>query len=161
MSTFLSLDWTLFFKWIMATTIGWVVGRFLFPNLAFIIIGIVLGILQGFVLQNYLPKNRKWMIATSLGWALGALIILFGGLDGMDIIAGLVIGITTGTAQWMVLRRELFWSGWWVVMSIVAWTTGMALLPGIFLTGVMAGAITGIALVLLLRFPNTENIVSK
>jgi len=160
MSTFLSLDWTLFFKWIMATTIGWVVGRFLFPNLAFIIVGIALGILQGLVLQKYLLKIWSWEIETSLGWALGALIILFGGLDGMDIIAGLVIGVTTGTAQWMVLRRKLLWSGWWVVMSIVAWTTGMALLPGIFMTGVMAGLITGIALVLLLRFPNAETIAA-
>jgi hypothetical protein len=160
MSTFLSLDWTLFFKWIMATTIGWVVGRFLFPNLAFIIVGIALGILQGFVLQKYLIKIWSWVIATSLGWVLGALIILFGGFDGMDIIAGLVIGVTTGTAQWVVLRRKLLWSGWWVVISIVAWTTGMALLPGIFMTGVMAGSITGIALVLLLRFPNAETTVS-
>jgi len=160
MSILLSFDWALYFKWIMATTVGWLLGRYLFPNLAFIIIGIAIGVLQGFVLQGYLSKFWKWIIATSLGWVLGSSVILVGGFNNMDLIAALLIGITTGTAQWLILRKELLWSGWWIVISVVAWTTGMALLPGIFLTGVMAGSITGIALVLLLRFPNTETIAS-
>ncbi len=160
MSLLLSFDWALYFKWIMATTVGWLLGRYLFPNLAFIIIGIAIGVLQGFVLQGYLSKFWKWIIATSLGWVLGSSVILVGGFNSMDLIAALLIGITTGTAQWLVLRKELLWSVWWIVISVVAWTTGMALLPGIFLTGVMAGSITGIALVLLLRFPNTETIAS-
>jgi len=160
MSILLSFDWALYFKWIMATTVGWLLGRYLFPNLAFFIIGIAIGVLQGFVLQGYLSKFWKWIIATSLGWVLGSSVILVGGFNSMDLIAALLIGITTGTAQWLILRKELLWSGWWIVISVVAWTTGMVLLPGIFLTGVMAGAITGIALVLLLRFPNTETIAS-
>jgi uncharacterized YccA/Bax inhibitor family protein len=57
-----------------------------------------------------------------------------------------------------VLRSELDWAGWWIVISVVAWTTGMALLPGVMLTGVMAGAITGLALILLIRFPKPQRV---
>ncbi len=160
MSILLTFDWALYFKWIMATTVGWLLGRYLFPNLAVIVLGIGIGVLQGFVLQSYLSKFWNWIIATSLGWALGSSVILVGGLSSMDLIAALLIGITTGTAQWLVLRKELRWSGWWIMISIVAWTSGMVLLPGIILTGVIAGAVTGIALVLLIRFPNTETIAS-
>jgi xanthine/uracil permease len=53
----------------------------------------------------------------------------------------------------VILRREAHWSVWWIVISNVGWTTGMALLPGLILTGVMVGAVTGIALELLLPYP--------
>jgi hypothetical protein len=35
----------------------------------------------------------------------------------------------------------------------VGWTTGMALLPGLFLTGIEIGVLTGTALILLIRYP--------
>ncbi|HSQ25581.1 MAG TPA: hypothetical protein VLM80_00515, partial [Anaerolineales bacterium] len=62
-------------------------------------------------------------------------------------------GVSLGVSQWFVLKREVQWSFWWILISIVGWTTGIGLLPGIFLTGILAGAITGIAMELLLRFP--------
>jgi hypothetical protein len=158
----LSLDWALWFLWIMATTLGWILGRFLLPNLAFLTVGIGLAILQWLVLQHRIRKSWRWMVATALGWLLGSTLILAFLPEGMDFLAGIIIGITTGTAQWLVLRSELDWAGWWIVISVVAWTTGMALLPGVMLTGVMAGAISGLALILLIRFPkpaeNTQNV---
>lgn len=158
----LSLDWALWFLWIMATTLGWILGRFLLPNLAFVTVGIGLAILQWLVLQHRIRKSWRWMVATALGWLLGSTLILAFPPEGMDFLAGIIIGITTGTAQWLVLRSELDWAGWWIVISVVAWTTGMALLPGVMLTGVMAGAISGLALILLIRFPksaeNTQNV---
>lgn len=154
-----SLDWALWFLWIMATTLGWVLGRFLLPNISFVTIGIGMGVLQWLVLQHRLRKAWRWIIATTLGWLLGSTLILASLPEGMDFLAGVIIGITTGTAQWLVLRNELYWAGWWIVISVIAWTTGMALLPGVMLTGVMAGAITGLALILLIRFPKpAENI---
>jgi len=155
----LSLDWALWFLWIMATTLGWVLGRFLLPNLTFVTIGIGLAVLQWLVLQHRIRKSWRWMIATALGWLLGSTLIMAFLPEGMDFLAGVIIGVTTGTAQWLVLRSELYWAGWWIVISVIAWTTGMALLPGVMLTGVMAGAITGLALILLIRFPKpAENI---
>jgi hypothetical protein len=149
----LTIDWALWFLWIMATTLGWVLGRFLLPNLPFVTIGMGLGILQWLVLQHRIRNAWRWIIATTLGWLVGSTLILALLPEGWDFLAGVITGITTGTAQWLILRGELYWAGWWIVISVIAWTTGMALLPGIMLTGVMAGAITGIALILLIRFP--------
>lgn len=137
----------------MATTVGWVLGRFLLPNLAFITIGIGLGVLQWLILQYRIKHAQQWILATIFSWTLGSSVILFLMPDVNDFIAGLVIGVATGTGQWLVLRRELHWAGWWIPINVVAWTTGMALLPGVILTGIMAGLVTGIAIELLLRTP--------
>lgn len=155
----LSLDWALWFLWIMATTLGWVLGRFLLPNLAFVTIGIGLAILQWLVLQHRIRRAWRWIIATTFGWLLGSTLIQAFLPDGMNFLAGVILGLTTGSVQWLILRKELYWAAWWIVINVIAWTTGMALLPGIMLTGVMVGAITGLALILLIRFPKpAENI---
>lgn len=148
-----SFDWYFWFQWMMATTSGWVLGRFLFPNLSMVVIGIGIGVLQFFVLQYKIRRAWRWIIASVLGWTLGASIIFLFVQDGNDFLAGLVIGLSLGIAQWFIIRQEVQWHAWWVVISVVAWTTGIGLLPGIFLTGVLAGAITGVAIELLLRFP--------
>jgi hypothetical protein len=137
----------------MATAVAWVLGRLLLPNLAFVVIGIALGVLQFFVLQHRLRRAWRWIPATILGWWLGAVIVTFLLPSSMDFLAGVITGLSLGVAQWLVLRRELAWSAWWIVVNIVAWTTGYALLPGVLLTGVMAGLITGTALGLLLMLP--------
>jgi hypothetical protein len=41
------------------------------------------------------------------------------------------------------------------VISIVGWTTGMVLLPGLILTGAMVGAVTGFALEVHLWYPKS------
>ena len=92
-------------------------------------------------------------MATVIGWLVGAMIIFLLVQDGMEFYAGVIVGLATGIAQWFVLRREVHWSAWWIAISIVGWTTGMALLPGLILTGVIVGAVTGIAVELLLRYP--------
>ncbi len=152
-SNVLPFDWGLWFQWIMATTVGWVLGNFLLPNLAFVTIGLALGLLQWLVVQHNLRKSWQWIIATTLGWLLGSTISKFAIPAGMDFLAGLVIGVTTGTAQWIILRRQVYLAGWWIIINIVAWTSGLAFLPGILLTGVVVGVITSIAIGLLLRFP--------
>jgi hypothetical protein len=53
----------------------------------------------------------------------------------------------------MVLRRELHWAGWWIIFSIMGWTTGLTLFPGLMLTGTLAGLLTGLALEILSRHP--------
>lgn len=147
------IDWMLWFYWIMATTLGWILGRFLFPNLVFITIGIAIGIMQSIVLHNRIYKPWQWIIATTLGWTIGSAIILMLVPVNMDFIAGILIGLTTGVSQWVILRHEIHWAGWWIILNVVGWSTGMDLLPGIFLTGIIAGGVTAIALVLLIRYP--------
>jgi len=151
------LDWALWFQWIMATTVGWVLGRFLFPNLAAVTIGIALGIMQWFVLQHRIRNSWRWILVTIAGWTLGSTIVLGFPASGFELFGGLVIGGTTGLAQWFILRSEYHWSAWWIIINIVGWTTGMALLPGLFLTGIEIGVLTGTALTLLSRYP--KNVV--
>lgn len=147
------IDWALWFQWIMATTVGWLLGRFLLPNLAFVVIGIAMAVLQWLVLQHHLKGSRWWLIATALGWTFGSVFVTVALPGVADFTAGVIIGGSTGFSQWLILRQEVRWSAWWIAINIVAWTTGLALLPGILLTGVLPGAITGLALVLLLRNP--------
>lgn len=146
-----SFDWFFWFKWLMSTTLGWVLGRFLVPNLAFVTIGIAIGVFQWFVLRDIIHNAWRWIIATMIGWLVGSIILMLVIPQSPDFLAGIISGVGVGIAQYIVLRREIYLAGWWIVINIVAWTTGMAYLSGILLTGVVVGVITGFALELLLR----------
>jgi hypothetical protein len=58
-----------------------------------------------------------------------------------------------GLLQWLFLRQQLYRAGWWVLVSTLAWTVALSGFMGQFLIGAIAGAVTGIALELLLRYP--------
>jgi hypothetical protein len=146
-------DWGLLFLWMVATTMGWFLGQAILPGVAVIITGFGIGILQWLALQGRFPKTWHWIVASGLGWAAGWLISYLGLPQEVEILAGMVFGASMGAAQWLILRHQVHWSGWWIVASIVGWTTGLTLLPGILLTGIMGGLISGIALEILLRFP--------
>jgi hypothetical protein len=148
-----SFDWALWFLWIMATTLGWLVTNFLAIGVSYIAAGFAISLLQGFVLQNRISRTFRWVVAGTTGWAIGWLIVLFAVPSGLEILNGLVVGLAMGIAGWLVLRREVHWAGWWIILSVVGWTTGLALVPGFLSTGSMAGALTGIALEFLLRNP--------
>lgn len=156
-----SFDWSLWFLWTMATTVGWVLGRFLLPSLAWIIIGIGLGVMQSLALQHRIPRTWRWLIATAAGWTIGALLIPPFNAEGQEFIVGMILGLTTGFCQWLILRKEVNLAGWWIVIMLVGWTSGLALLPGILLTGVIAGAVTGFGLELLLRVPKQKPIETE
>ena len=143
----------LWFLWIMATSVGWVLGRLLLPNLALVTVGLAIGILQWFLLQRRFKKAWQWILATTAGWAAGSVITYAAIPQGMDFLAGLLIGLSTGSAQWLILRREVHWAGWWIAINVIAWTTGLAFLPGLISTGAMVGLITATALALLLNVP--------
>jgi hypothetical protein len=146
-------DWALVFLWMMATTLGWVLGRTLLPNLSFLVTGLAIGILQAFVLQGRLRNVWWWIAATTLGWLLGIAFTLVFIPAELRFLSGFAAGSLLGIAQWLVLHKQVYWSGWWIAISVVGWTTGIIYLPGLLLTGAMAGLLTGIALELLLRNP--------
>jgi predicted Ser/Thr protein kinase len=78
-----------------------------------------------------------WLLATALGWAAGwavgapisELIARPIGATGAMLLAetlgGAVawgtLGLTTGVAQWLVLRRHMSSAGWWVLASVIGW----------------------------------------
>jgi hypothetical protein len=116
----------------------------------------------------------------ALAWAIGLLPSAIGGLDTIApsilvsgaVVLGLVFVLSLGGAQWWVLRRHLTKARWWIVVNAVAWPVGVAI-PVIALSaipddvsapvravvalgsgvmmGAVVGAITGAALVWLLR----------
>ncbi len=137
----------------MATAWGWLLAGLLLPALALVVSGIFAGALQWLVLQGRIVRPWRWVIASSLGWIAGYFLTLF--LLPQE-LAGLTIGLTTGIAQWLLLRRQLHWAGWWIVFSAIGWITGLTLLPGLFSTGTMAGALTGLCLEVLLRYPKPK-----
>jgi hypothetical protein len=152
-SKILSFDWAFWFQWMVATTLGWILGGFIFPGLALLASGILIAILQWLVLQGRLHNPLRWVLATSLGWAAGYLLTVLAIPAGLEFLDGLVLGLAAGIAGWLVLRGELRWAGWWIPFSVIGWTTGLTLLPGFTLTGTLAGALTGLALEILLRNP--------
>lgn len=137
----------------MATTLGWFLGGILLPGIGLVPSGVAIGIFQWLVLKQYISKAWRWITVSAIGWSMGWMISLVAISLGLDFLAGMVIGVATGAAQWLVLRRELHWTGWWVAVSAVGWSAGLSLLPGIMLSGIIAGVITGIALELLIRYP--------
>lgn len=146
-------DWFLLFQWMVVTTLGWFLGQALFPHLAFVTTGLGIGILQWMVLQHHIDKAWRWIVACTLGWTAGWVLVFIAVPAEFEFLLGPVVGATLGTAQWLVLRGEIRWAGWWIVVNILAWTTGLTLLPGILLSGLMPSTLTGITLELLLRNP--------
>jgi hypothetical protein len=157
----LSFDWALWFYWIMATTWGWLLTALIFPELRLIVAGVLVGIFQWLVLQGRISRPWRWITATSIGWTLGYFITLYFVPSEPGTLTGLTFGLTTGIAQWTVLRRELHWAGWWIVFSLIGWVTGLNLMPGFFLTATMAGALTGLCLEVLLRNPKPKATVTN
>jgi len=157
----LSFDWALWFFWIMATTWGWFLGNTLFSGLAFLTSGLFIGFFQWLVLQSRVPRAWRWIVLTGAGWVVGYLLTFFLFPPELQPLEGIAVGLTTGFAQWTLLRGEVQWAGWWIPFSMIGWSTGLTLLPGIFLTGVMAGALTGLCLEILLRFPKVRTVGTR
>jgi len=151
-----TFDAALWFQWIMATTLGWLLGSLVFSNLALVSAGVGVGAMQWVVLHRRIPRAWRWFLATAAAWLVASILLLAAipaGLQGL--LAGLILGPALGLAQWLILRHEVSWAGWWIVVSTMAWITGLTLLPGILSTGALAGAMTGLALTLLLHYPKT------
>ncbi len=167
--------WRVWFLWLMAGAFGWGQGVYwgwytptdpktlqviptviLAGYLGVAVGGILIGVLQWLVLRRHLARSGWWVLA-SLGAVAVVGVAVFGvGLVNTDVgwFGGVsVFGTAVGVLQWLVLRRHLARSGWWVLASTVGWVVGMPLgdivgPPGL---GAAYGAITGTALVWLLR----------
>ena len=147
-----SFDWTLWLQWVMVTTLGWVLGGIMLAEFALGVLGIVIGVLQWVVLRQYIRQAGWWILASAGGWAIGWLMVMVIPPE-VGIPIGTVLGAAIGVNQWLILQRHLRRAGWWVVVSILAWTMGLGGLAGELLVGTVVGAITGIVLELLLRYP--------
>jgi hypothetical protein len=150
----LAFDSGLWFQWIMATALGWLLGKVIFRGLPAISAGVGVGILQWPILYRRLPQAWRWPLVTAVAWIGGSILMQIAVPSELQLLlAGLILGPIVGLAQWLVLRQGMRWAGWWIIICTIAWITGLTLLPGILATGAMVGALSGIALSLLLPTP--------
>jgi hypothetical protein len=91
------------------------------------IVGLLTGLLQYGLLRRYLPHMGSWVVATIVGWLLGVFLILIPGwlnwtnsLFNLD-LAFIVMGLSIGVGQWLLLRRRLLRAGWWIGANVVSW----------------------------------------
>ena len=149
-------------------------ARLIVPILA----GVFIGYSQWIVLRQYLTRSSDWFLgdgtAWAVGYALGLLLVqnlsssFLGG-----IVAYLLFGVIVALVQWPVLRREIPSTFTWIVVSALGWAAGLwasQLALNLFFhepviepavstiviavtSGLVAGAITGVALVWIVRQP--------
>ena len=150
------MDWAFFFYWIMATTLGWVTGRMFFQGIPIVISGVAIAVLQWTVLYKRIPKSWPWAVYSSIAWVVGYILFVIFVPEEMGYFFGPVIGVILGVVQWFILKQEFELAGWWIVISIIAWTTGLVIMPGPLTSGALPGALTGITLVLFFRFSRKE-----
>jgi hypothetical protein len=149
-------------------------ARVIVPLLA----GFLIGLSQWFALRSYLIDATDWVLAGGTSWAVGYALGLFlinslsssllGGL-----VAYALFGFIVAIVQWPILRREIpnVWA--WILANIVGWVLGFYLsqialslffndpainpvastsvISGV--SGLVAGAVTGLALVWIVRQP--------
>jgi hypothetical protein len=156
-----SMDWAFFFYWIMATTLGWVTGRLFFQGIPIVISGVAIAVLQWTVLYKRIPKSWPWAVYSSIAWIAGYILFVIFVPEEMGYFFGPLIGAILGVVQWSILRQEFELAGWWIVISIIAWTTGLVIMPGPLTSGALPGALTGLTLVLFFRYSRKEKLMSE
>jgi len=135
--------------------VGWAVG------------GALLGAAQWYILRGRMSRAGWWVLASTPSFGVGMVVgpyvaeVLNGVLSWA--VWGGLWGVMLGAAQWLVLRRRVFRAGYWALASTVGAGTCGAVLgflhqagvegANLFLGGALFGAITGGALVWLLRQP--------
>lgn len=134
-------EWRFGLWWVMATTVGWVVGfaiceaqKAFFASLSAdgAVIGISIGIFQWIALRQRINRAGWWILASVIGYGIGklagdAVTQSVSGAVGIG-LSGATIGASVGIAQWVVLRRHVAQAGWWVPASAVAWAVGWSII---------------------------------
>jgi hypothetical protein len=138
-------------------------------------LGIGLGVLQWLVLRGQVSGVGWWILASAAGgygiikgWPEGYYWSSFAMVLDWTVVVALG-GAVTGILQWLVLRGQVSRAGWWVLASTVGYGLGVTVarafpwgydfLDGIgalVVTAAVLGAVTGGALVWLLRQPVPE-----
>jgi hypothetical protein len=144
-----------------------------------LVAGVLVGLLQWLVLRPYLTRAVDWVVHGGAGWALGfalgLLVIHAVGRNPLGAVLGyLLFGLIIGALQWPMLRREIPLVTAWVIASVLGWALGAwlggaalnvlaaggevspvvssAVIAGV--TGLVAGAVTGLVLVWIVRQPD-------
>lgn len=140
--------------------------------------GLLIGVAQWLVLRRYMTRSRDWVLNLAGGWAagyaLGLAVVEYISVPVVGaILAYVLFGAIVGIFQWPVLRREIPQLWMWIAANILGWGAGALLSQGVqallfgggaasplavtlinaAVTGLAAGAITGVALIRIVRQP--------
>ena len=142
-------NWRFWLQWILATTLGWLLGGAIFP--IEIGAGAAIGFLQWLVLRPFFYQTWWWIAYSAVGWILGWGVLLI--LPSSTVFSGVILGLSMGIAQWIPLRKWVPQAFWWPLVSALAWMIGFGeVMFGETLIGAIVGVITGITLELFIRF---------
>jgi len=104
--------------------------------------GTFLGVGQAIVLRRAVPDllPRRWVLATAVGAMIAYALGLVPSTLGVDwtrsatvagaIVLGVLILVTLGVAQWLVVRRHVRHAYLWILITAGAWLAGMAVFLG-------------------------------
>jgi hypothetical protein len=143
-----------------------------------VLAGTVIGFAQWIVLRRYITNDTKWVLADGVSWAAGYILglLLVQSVPSSVFIATLgylLFGVIVALVQWPVLRREIPNLAVWILANAIGWAVGFwasqAVLSLFFTgglieptvgttvisvtSGLIAGAITGLALIWIVRKP--------
>jgi hypothetical protein len=144
------------------------------------VMGATGGYFQWVVLRERIAGTGLWGLASALGFGSAMGVLIVAGPGENDAMAGVVIvgsafGVVSGILQWLILRWKVARAGWWLVANILGSLVGAIAVPiagaisetgnwGLavmtfgLLFGAGNGAITGAALVWLLRQSPSSNV---
>ena len=162
----ISVDWFVWLQWAFASGLGGAVGfaladavldtfsEALYRAMAEIVIfglfGAAMGTLQWLVLRRHFSQAGWWVAVSAVG---GTLVGIGAASYGSRVKVNLVIvyglvGVILGALQWLVLRRRISRSGWWMVASPLGWALAVLAVQSLDRLGLMRGLSETIGLIL-------------
>lgn len=142
-----------------------------------VLAGTVIGFAQWLVLRRYVTASTQWDWTDGISWAAGyilglLLIQLLPSTVFAAFIGYFLFGTIVALVQWPVLRREIPQVFTWLIASAIAWAIGYWASQAVLslftdpliepvvgtaviaiTSGLVAGAITGLALIWIVRKP--------
>ena len=142
-----------------------------------VLAGTVIGFAQWLVLRRYVTASTRWDWTDGISWAagyiLGLLLIQMLPSTAFVVFIGyFLFGVIVALVQWPVLRREIPQVLTWLIASAIAWAVGYWVSQAVLslftdplidplvgtaviaiTSGLVAGAITGLALIWIVRKP--------
>jgi len=142
-----------------------------------VLAGTVIGFAQWLVLRRYVTASTQWDWTDGISWAAGYILglLLIQMLPSTVFVVFLgyfLFGVIVALVQWPVLRREIPQVVTWLAASALAWAVGYWVSQAVLslftdplidpvvgtaviavTSGLVAGAITGVALIWIVRKP--------
>jgi len=144
-----------------------------------IISGILLGLAQWLALRPYVTKSYDWILNHAVGWVvgftLGLYVVQLLSKTAIGSLVGFIcFGVIVALFQYPVLRREIPHLATWILANVIGWTLGaylsqlaagvffhnavpttfISVLVSVGITGLVAGAVTALALIWIVRQPD-------